>query len=154
MSATPSRVIDERAGLAHGAPHPVLLYYGLLAPPAIWAFEFMLNYALASHACSPSGETRAGVLPGWSWIWWALLGINLACVVASAAGMFTSYISWRGLLRPASSRHSDEHDDILEPGEGRARVFAASGLLVSMLFTLAILSSTESLGAISTCSQP
>ena len=153
MSATSSPVIDERAGPTHGGPPPILLYYGLLAPPAIWAFEFMLNYALASHACFPSGEARASVLPGWNWIWWALLEINLACLVASAAGMFTSYASWRRLLRPSVDRHSDEHDDILEPGEGRARVFAASGLLVSMLFTLAILSSTESLGAISTCSQ-
>ena len=41
-----------------------LLYYGLLAPPVIWAFEFNLNYALASHACYPAGETRASFLPG------------------------------------------------------------------------------------------
>ena len=152
MSSQPS-VIDERAGPEHGGPHPAWLYYGLLAPPAIWAYQFMLNYALASHACYPSGVARTSFLPGWGGIWWALLGINLACLLASAAGVFTSYIAWRRLLRPSASRRRDEHDDILEPGEGRVRVFAASGILVSLLFTVAILAGTESLGALSTCSQ-
>jgi len=79
------------------------------------------------------------------------LAVNILCVLVAFAGGVAAGLSWMRLLRP--HRLSDEHDDILEPGEGRVRVFAASGLMVGILFTVAILFNTLSLSVLSTCSQ-
>jgi hypothetical protein len=151
MAPENTQTIDPRAGPEHGGPHPALLYFGLLAPPAAWAFELMTNFALASHACFPMGVARASFLPGWEQVWTVLLVINIACLVVCFAGAVAAGFCWRRLLRP--HRMPDEHDYLLEPGEGRVRVFAASGLLVGMLFSVAILFNTLSLSALSTCSQ-
>ena len=84
-----------------------------------------------------------------NWVWYALLGVtNLACLVASAAAMATSWYFWRQLLRdlfPDDRRREDVHDDLLEPGEPRVSEFAASGFLISLLFSIAILVNTISL---------
>jgi len=146
-------VVDERAGPEHGLPNRTWIYYGMLAPPAFWAFQEWVNYGVASHACFPFNVPLPNFLPPMGWTWWFLLGVNLGCLLGSAVGLYTSYRSWRRLLRPRERREEDEHDNILEPGEGRIRAFAAAGLLISMLFTIAILANLESIGAISTCSR-
>lgn len=127
------------------------MYYGLFAPWVAWGAEQLTDFALASHACFPAGESRAAFLEGWHGVWSVMLAINIALLVISAAGMATSLLSWRRLWR--EQRHKDEHHWLLEPGEGRVRVFAASGFLVSLLFTIAIIFNTISLTALSTCSQ-
>ena len=145
----------EPAGPERDWPTVVVLCYGLLVPPFLWAFQESLNFGLASHACFPHATPRAAFIPGMNWVWYALLGINLACLVASAAGMATSWYFWRRLLRdlfPDDRRREDVHDDLLEPGEPRVRVFAASGFLISLLFSIAILVNTISLWTLSTCS--
>ena len=146
-----TQTVDPRAGPEHGGPAPALLYFGLLAPPAAWIFQLNLDFGLSSYACFPQGVARAGFLPGWEHVWTMLLLINLLCAVVGVAGIGAGLYSWLRLLRP--HRLPDEHDDILEPGEGRVRVFAASGVLVGILFTVAILFDTLYLSAISTCSQ-
>jgi hypothetical protein len=151
MAAQSSQTIDPRAGPEHGGPHPALLYFGLMAPPAAWATELMSNFALASHACFPNGVARASFLPGWEDVWTVLLAVNILCLLVAFTGGVAAGLSWMRLLRP--HRLPDEHDDILEPGEGRVRVFAASGLMVGILFTVAILFNTLSLSVLSTCSQ-
>ena len=147
----------EPAGPERAWSSFIVLYYGILVPPFLWAFQESLNFGLASHACFPSatGAPRASFITGMGWVWWALLGINLGCLVLAAAGIATSYESWRRLwrdLRPDDRRREDVHDDLLEPGEPRVRVFAASGFLISLLFSIAILVNTISLWTLSTCS--
>ena len=145
------QTIDERAGEEHGGPHPAALYFALFAPPLAWFCELTTNYALASHACYPSSKPQPHFIPGWEGVWGGLLGFNLACIVISAAGIVTAGYAWRRLLRP--HRLPDEHNTIIEPGEGRVRVFAASGLLIGILFTIAVLANTLSLWVLSQCSQ-
>jgi hypothetical protein len=133
----------------------VVLYYGILIPPLLWAFQESLNFGLASHACFPHATPRAAFIAGMAWVWCALPGINLGCLVASAAGVATSFYSWRRLWRdllPDDRRREDVHDDLLEPGEPRVRVFAASGFLISLLFSIAILCNSISLWTLGTCS--
>lgn len=133
----------------------VALYYGILVPPLAWAFQESLNFGLASHACFPRSMPRPDFIHAMNWVWWALLGVNLACLVAGAAGVAIAYLLWRRLLRdlyPRDRRREDVHDDLLEPGEPRVRVFAASGFLISLLFTIAILVNTISIWTIGTCS--
>lgn len=133
----------------------VVLYYGILIPPFLWAFQESLNFGLASHACFPHDSPRATFTQDMDWVWYALLGINLVCLVGSAAGLGTSYYSWRSILRdlrPDRRRREDVHDDLLEPGEPRIRVFAAAGFLISLLFSIAILVNTISIWTLGTCS--
>ncbi len=126
------------------------MWYGLLAPPLVWAVELYLNYGLASHACFPGQAPRASFLSGWERIWVALLVVNLVCLAVAAIGLVTSAFSWRRLRdeRPVEG----EAGGIVNPSGGRLRSFAVSGLMVSGLFTVAILFNTLYLWSISTCS--
>lgn len=151
MGSDTTRAIDPRASPRDRRPPSALLYFALLAPPAAWLLQLNLNFGLASFACFPRGVTRASFLPGWEHVWSLLLAVNLLCAILGAAGIGGGLYSWLRLLRP--DRPPDEHDDILEPGEGRLRVFAAAGVLIGALFTIAILFNTVALSALSTCSQ-
>ena len=127
------------------------MLYGLLVPPFVWAVELYLNFGLASHACFPDGAPRASFLPGWERIWTVLLAVNIVCAAVCAIGLFASGYSWRRLRheRPVA----EEIGGAPYPSEGRLRSFAVAGLMVSGLFTLAVLFNTLSLWALSTCSQ-
>lgn len=130
----------EPAGPERRWPPFVALYYGILVPPFLWAFQESFNFALASHACFPGSAPSVGLIGGMHWVWWAMLGVNLACLAASVAGVAASYSLRRRLLReldPRDRRREDVHDDVLDPGEPRVRVLAACGFLVSLLFSIA-----------------
>lgn len=128
-----------------------LLLYGLLAAPLIWAVQLYLNYGLASHACFPGQTPRASFLPGWERIWAVLLVVNLGCLAIGAIGVLTSGYSRRRLRSEQSVE--GEVGGVAYPSEERLRAFAVSGLLVSAVFTVAILFNTLYLWALSTCSQ-
>lgn len=143
------------AGPERRWPSFVALYYGILVPPFLWAFQESFNFALASHACFPDSAPSVGFIGGMRWVWWALLGVNLACLIASAAGVGASYSLRRRLLRelnPRDRHRGDVHDDVLDPGEPRVRALAASGFLISLLFSIAILVNSISIWALETCS--
>ena len=128
-----------------------LLAYGLLVPPLVWAVELELNYGLASHACFPSEAPRASFLLGWEHIWVVLLAVNLVCLAVGAIGLVTSGFSWRRLR--GENPVAGEVGGVAFPSQERLKAFAVSGLLVSGVFTVAILFNTVYLWALSTCSQ-
>ena len=128
-----------------------LLWYGVLAPPLVWALQLNLNYGLASHACFPIETPRARFLPGWERTWIVLLVVNLVCLAICALGLFASRYSWRRLRREPPLQGTV--GGVAYPSEERLRSFAVSGLLVSGLFTAAIPFDTLYLWALSTCSQ-
>jgi hypothetical protein len=107
-----------------------------------------LNFGLASHACFPRSFPREGLPSGGPGVWTILLAVNVALLAACVLGLLTSGLAWRRLRPTVASG-----DDVLEPREGRLRVFAASGLLVALLFALAIAFNTVSLAMFSACSQ-
>jgi hypothetical protein len=152
MTPQPASSAQVRSAARDGGTRGGLLFYGLLVPPLVWAVELYLNFGLASHACFPSEAPRASFLPGWERIWIALLVVNIVCAAICAIGLLASGYSWRRLRVPhvvATEEIGGAHD----PSEERMRSFAVSGLMVSGLFTLAILFNTVSLWALSTCSQ-
>ena len=151
MTQSPTTSIDARPAAQKGGALSGLLLYGLLVAPSIWAVQLYLNYGLASHACFPDQMPRASFLPGWERIWTVLLVVNLVCLAVGALGLLTSGYS-RHRLR---SEHPVEGEvgAIAYPSEERLRAFAVSGLLVSRVFTVAILFNTLYLWALSTCSQ-
>jgi hypothetical protein len=150
MSARSATAPEAPFAARRGGAWRGLLWYGLIAPPLVWVVELYLNYGLASHACFPDQAPRASFLSGWERIWVALLVVNLVCLVVAAIGLATSGFSWRRLRdeRPLEGGAGG----IAYPSGSRLRAFAASGLMVSGLFTVAILFNTLYLWSISTCS--
>ncbi len=151
MTAQPASSAHVRSAPRDGGAWGGLLLYGLLVPPFIWAVELYLNFGLASHACFPQETPRTSFLPGWERVWGALLVVNIVCAALCAIGILASGYSWRRLRRERPA--SEELRGVIFPSEGRLRSFAVSGLMVSGLFTLAILFNTLSLWALSSCSQ-
>lgn len=151
MTRSPTTSIDARRARRRGGALSGLLLYGLLAAPLIWAVQLYLNYGLASHACFPGQTPRASFLPGWERIWAVLLVVNLGCLAIGAIGVLTSGYSRRRLRSEQSVE--GEVGGVAYPSEERLRAFAVSGLLVSAVFTVAILFNTLYLWALSTCSQ-
>ncbi len=117
--------------------------YPILAPPLVWAFELYANFAISSHACFPSEAPRADFLPGWTHVWHTALTVNIVCAIASAVGLLLAASRWRTLRQDGASGLLWE----------RLNAEALSGMLISALFTVAILFNTVSLGSLSTCSR-
>ena len=143
MSAEASPAFHDGRGPHVATPSALRLFYPLLAPPFLWAFQLMLNFGLSSHACFPSGAPRADFLPGWERAWQWALAVNIVCAVASGLGLLLSGSRWLSMRRGS---RAGEQDDVL-------RVLLLSGVLVSALFTVAILFNTVYLGILSTCSR-
>jgi hypothetical protein len=149
MARNPAVTLDPRL---NRTPIDGLLMYGLLAPPLVWAIQLYLNFGVASHACFPGELPRASFLPGWEQSWVALLAVNLVCAALCAIGLVASASSWRDLRnRPESPIEADRQ--ATDPSDEQRRSFAAAGIMLSALFTAAILFDAIYLWALSTCSQ-
>jgi hypothetical protein len=151
MTQSPTTSIDAHSARRGGAGSVALLY-GLLVAPLIWAVQLYLNFGLASHACFPSGAPRTSFLPGWERIWTALLVVNLVCLAICATGLLGSGYSWRRLRSPQTLAAGADSEPF-RTSEERMRSSAVAALMVSGLFTTAILFNTLYLWALSTCSQ-
>ena len=128
------------------------MLYGLLAPPLVWAVELYLNFGLASHACFPDEAPRASFLPGWERIWIVLLVVNLVCAGDLRDRPPRLRIFLASLARRTRLSRGKSAGSPILPRDG-LRSFAVSGLMVSGLFTVAIVFNTLYLWALSTCSQ-
>ena len=117
--------------------------YPILAPPLVWAFQLYANFAISSHACFPSEAPRADFLPGWTHVCNTTLTVNIVCAIASAVGLLLAASMWRAV------RQDGESGPLWE----RLNAEALSGILISALFTVAVLFNTVSLGSLSTCSR-
>jgi hypothetical protein len=111
------------------------LMLGLIAPPAAWVLQLVVNYGLSSHSCFPDGTPRASVLPGWSGVWTGVLVINLIALAIAAATTILSYRNWHTVR----DEHPGEADDLVETGEGRTRFIGLAGAISGLGFIMAIL---------------
>ena len=151
MAQSPTTSIDARSAPRKPGAWSGLLLYGLLVAPLIWAVQLYLNFGLASHACFPGAAPRSSFLPGWERIWTALLVVSLVCLAISAIGLLASGHSWRrSRNRQAPAAGTDSKS--IQASEERIRSFAVAGLMISAVFTVAILFDTLYLWALSTCS--
>ena len=71
------------------------------------------------------------------------LTVNIVCAIASAVGLLLAASMWRTLRQDGASGLLWE----------RLNAEALSGMLISALFTVAVLFNTVSLGSLSTCSR-
>lgn len=111
------------------APMPVgfALGYAVLGAPAAWSLQLLAGYALASHACYPDAIPLSQ--PIWSFLWWVLLGVDLAAVVAAGLAGGLAVVKWRAY------RNADPS----QVGERRNRFLAQWALLTSALFAIAVI---------------
>ena len=122
MAATPEAITRrETRGSAR-------LWFGLLGAPAAWAIALLVGYSLEEwFACSPAA-TEPGTVLGVD-VGAAGLGIAIAMLlVAIASGL----VAWSCLVRiPADGEASVQ----------RARWMAIAGIMNSVLYGLAIVTS-------------
>lgn len=109
-----------------------LLWFGLLGAPLAWSLQLLIGYAFSANRCFPGTQLQLHT---------PTTGINTALVVmtvvalliAAAAGV-TAWRSWK------ATHHEEggKEEEALEVGEGRTRFMALSGMLLSVLFGLAV----------------
>lgn len=100
----------------HFEPNPLLLWYGILAGPAAWAFEEALNYALDQHACST----------GHLYVQWVVCFCALLIALSGAL-----------IARMEIGRTGEQSDDGGTPRD-RSWFMARLGLAASLGFSLVI----------------
>jgi hypothetical protein len=123
---------------SHAAParHEVSklsLWFGLLAAPAAWLLDQILDYAAASHICAGKTAESAVQLVRASapWFIWCT-GVSFLIALVSC------WVAYRNWSRTRTERSGSGHH-LLELGEGRMRFLAMCGLLTSTSFSVAFL---------------
>ncbi len=121
---------------AHAAPlrakvDLLMLGFGIVAGPAVWALRLWINFAFASHLCSTSAAASHNAPASIG----AFLVISdlTAMAIAAYAGVI-SYRHWQ------ATRHQKAGNagHLIEAGEGRTRFLAICGVVTSGLFVVAI----------------
>ena len=91
----------------------------------------------------PEGAPRASFIPGWERIWTVLV-VNIVCAAICAIGLLASGYSWRRLRANPALAGAISGDSYRS--QGTVESFAVSGLMVSGIFTVAILFNTSTFG--------
>lgn len=123
------------------------LVFGLAGAPFAALAQISIGAALAGYAC------RQAELPAQDFIqnhlYLQLLILNLVALALGIAALATAWHSWK----TTQHEKSGSADMLLAHGEGRSRFMAMGGLMVSLLFDLAILCNFLSLVFIPACGQ-
>lgn len=122
----------------------VALWFGLFGAPALWSVQVMSGFAITAHGCFPRALPLAS--PTLDVRAFALLITIVAALGAIAAGL-TAHASWRRVTHECVSSHAT-----LDAEAERTRFMAFSGILVSVLFLLAIALSFVSISMVPACS--
>jgi MFS family permease len=145
--------IDAYAANAHPAPHRDrtsvwALWFGLFGGHVAWSIQMLVNSALVSHSCYPEREPLT--TPSLGGTWGITIGVSVLALVIGGAALLTAVRSWR------ATQHELEgtQHGLLETGEGRTRFMAFAGILLSGLFTMAIILNAVALFTTHPCGQP
>jgi hypothetical protein len=123
---------------AHPAPRRGIvplprLMFGIFGAPAAWALQTIVNYGVVSHFCYPGdAPVRSPTFGGVRGV--AVL-VSAAALLVVLLALVTAYRSWSATRHG----HHQEHHELLEIGEGRARFMAFAGVLLSAVFLFAVL---------------
>jgi hypothetical protein len=150
---------DQRPGSAHPAParddvSPALLWFGLAGGPAAWTIQTLVDLALTSHGCYPRlFPLAAPMLAGLRGI---LITVSLAALIVCLIAALAAARMWSRTRHEhqSNSGAGEQHGPsaaLLETGEGRTRFLALSGLMTSIVFTIAVLAHTISIFIVGPC---
>jgi len=110
-----------------------LMLAALFLAPAVWTAQILSAYALAARSCFPNYSPLAGArVPGMSG--WTVVGSLVALGFAGLA-LWASTTAWR---RTRREKKGGTHQ-ALDAGEGRTRFLALCGVIVTAIFTAAII---------------
>jgi hypothetical protein len=126
--------IDQNA---HPAPHRdrvrvIELIVAAFAPPLAWSAHLIANYAVSSYACFPDGAPQAS--PVVNGLWRLLIAVDLASLAISAAAALMAYRNWTA----SAQEHAHTESPLVETGEGRTRFLAIWGVLIGLVFFIAV----------------
>ena len=150
---------EQQRGGAHPAParHDVssgLLWFGLFGGPAAWTIQTLVDLAVTSHGCYPRlFPLEAPILSSLRAI---VVTVSLAALIVCIVAALAAIRTW-GQTRhehQSSSGAGEKHSPsaaLLETGEGRTRFLALSGLMTSVVFTIAVLAHTVSIFIVGPC---
>lgn len=150
---------EHQRGSAHPAParndvSPGLLWFGLVGGPAAWTVQTLVDLAVASHGCYPRlFPLAAPVLAGLRGI---LVVVSLTALVVCIIAALVATRTWSRTRHEhqANTGAGEKHGPsaaLLETGEGRTRFLALSGLMTSIVFTIAVLAHTISIFIVGPC---
>lgn len=108
-------------------PVGMALVFAVFAAPLAWALQLVANYSLSAHACYPVNVPLA--VPVWGSLWWILIGIDMAAIIVAGGAFFIAIGQWQA-WRGASGAHV---------GERRNRFLAKWGMMISGLFSIAVI---------------
>ena len=120
------------------------LWFGLLAPPLAWSGQELVGYGLAARACGSGGRHFFPMAPG---LGTAELIVSGAAVLLAVMGLITAGLSWRR----SDTARSETGSAPLGAAFERSRFMALAGILLSMLFLLAILMNAGGYFLVSPC---
>jgi hypothetical protein len=124
--------------VSHPAPHRSRvgirqLLVSLFLAPLVWAIQILCSYGFASMACFPRyvplGEMSIAGLPVI-----VLIG-SLAALVVAAGALWTAFSAWH---RTRGEAGGGSHQ-ALDAGEGRTRFLALCGIIITSIFSAAVI---------------
>ena len=125
------------------------LWFGLLGAPTAWSLQLISAYAFTAHKCFPRLTSLAVPAPGSVSLFAILAMISVAAVATGILALGTALGSHR--VTAGETEH-DTHG-ALDVGEGRTRFMALSGVLVSLLFLVAVLGQASLVLSLEPCTQ-
>ena len=136
---TELQVRIEHPAPSRGRVDTLWLFAGLTGGPVAWTLQILVDYALASNACTlTEGGHGQRASAGFGAEAPVLIAINLLCFAAAVAAGLLSWRHWRTTRTEKAGGAQAQ----LSIGEGRTRFVAIAGMMTGFVFALAILFGT------------
>lgn len=124
----------------HPGPHRervslTMLFFGMFAPPIMWAGNLMVTFALGIHACYPGHLPLSEASDGFGFVW----PFVLASYLASLAVCVAAFVVSLRMFQVVGTESHGHWEHLTEVGEGRTRFLAIVGMAYSLLFFGAVL---------------
>ncbi len=134
----------------HPSPHRQRVtrsagWFGLLAAPSAYCLQELVNVSLAGHACYPRDVPLA--TPLWPDLASIEIWIGVAAIVICIAASIVAFVNWR---RSRTEKPGDGRQ-LIGSGDGRTRFMAMAGMMVSVLFLIAVGISTMNITMVPPC---
>ena len=108
------------ASEAESFQHELWQWTGILGPPIAWLLHFQINYALVPHVCATHNH----------------ITLHLTSIFFLAASIASGVLAWSLLRQPVAPEQAMEVETMFD----RPRFMAQVGMMMSVLFTLIIIS--------------
>jgi hypothetical protein len=127
---------------AEPSPVPARIWYGILGAPAAFAVQEMLDWLVSSGACPSGAPSDVGGVPLFTNTRAILWAVGAAAIIAAAVALWIGITAWR-----------ESHDPsfLSIKAQRRTDYLAATAMLVSAVFLVAILWQTVALFVLPTC---